>query len=165
MEPLADLKEKIAARRILVVAGTGVSMGCAGHACCTWAGLLDHGLKQAQDVGDPSVRLEGVDDDIGSGDTDRLIFAAKKIAKALGGPRDGRFKAWLRASVGGLRISDAGHSLADALVALGAPLATTNYDGLLTEASGRRPVTWRQHHLVKRFLDGDESAVLHLHGH
>ncbi len=165
LEPLELLKEKIAARRILVVAGTGVSMACTGDRRSTWKGLLEDGLAYARQYGDKAVTLDGLEADIAGGDTDRLILAAKKITKALGGQQGGLFAEWLRQSVGELRIAPGRSALADALHALDAPLATTNYDDILREGAGRDPITWKQHPAVHRFLLGHENAILHLHGH
>ena len=53
----------------------------------------------------------------------------------------------------------------EALAGLGIPLATTNYDGLLEEATTLAAVTWRDGAKVERVLRGERKAILHLHGH
>ena len=51
-----------------------------------------------------------------------------------------------------------------ALRDLGGILATTNYDGLLEQVTGRPAVTWQDQARAQAVLRGREQAIVHLHG-
>src|SRR5438045_1484143 len=101
-----------------------------------------------------------VDWEIDSGDLDNMLSAAEKITRKLG---KGEYARWLRESVGSLRAKDA--EVLHALHGLGIPIATTNYDDLIEEATAIPAVTWRESSKVERVLRGDDGGVLHLHGY
>lgn len=161
-----DLRDLIAKRQVIALVGTGVSQSASGkHSVASWAGLLSDGVQRCMSVAQPlpagwDARLLA---EIGSGDLDDLLSAAEKIAAKLGAPKGGEFRRWLRETVGQLPLVD--RSVPDALQKLGVPLITTNYDSLLEQASGLRPVTWRDGAQVERVLRGDEQSIIHLHGH
>jgi hypothetical protein len=90
---------------------------------------------------------------LASGDTEELISAAEEITRRLGGPGGGDYRNWLAQSVG--QLTTAHPEVPDALAGLGMPLATTNYDGLLEQASGLPAVTWREGAQVEQVLRGD----------
>jgi SIR2-like domain/AAA domain len=92
-----------------------------------------------------------------------LLSAAENIAVRLGAPEAGEYGLWLRDTVGALHANH--REVPEALRDLDAPLATTNYDGILEEVTGWKPVTWRDGALVERVLRGDDKGVLHLHGY
>lgn len=56
---------------------------------------------------------------------------------------------------------DAIHALQQA----GAVVLTTNYDSLLSDATGLPPVTWEEHEALAHALQDRRSAILHIHGH
>ncbi len=161
-----DLKREFADGRALVVVGAGVSVQASGGAeCASWSGLLRHAARQCAEV-HPELKegwLGRVVEEIASGDTDDLLSAAEKVTAKLGGRAGGEYRRWLHSSVGGLSLAARG--IVDALRDLGAPLCTTNYDGLLEGITGLRPITWRDHAGVEAFLQGREPAILHLHGY
>jgi len=64
--------------------------------------------------------------------------------------------------VGSLRQVDG--AVLEALGELGVPLATTNYDSLIEQATGLDGVTWREGSRVQVVLRGGERSVVHLHG-
>jgi tetratricopeptide (TPR) repeat protein len=160
-----DLKRIVAAGKALVVVGAGVSIAATKRApCASWKGLLEDGAQRAQkrDSIYRKFRHPIVVEQIKSGDVENMLSAADMIEQALGGPRGGDFAAWLRGSVGALVRRE--NEVLDALVALQAPIATTNYDRLLEEATGLPALTWQDPAVVD-FPRGDCKAVLHLHGH
>ncbi len=161
-----DLRELIARRRVLVIVGSGVSIGATKNApAASWTGLLKLGAARCREL-HPSLdaaweqRLIG---EITSGDLDDTLSAAEKIARKLQAPKGGEFSRWLRESVGALQLRDA--AVLEALRDLQVPLATTNYDDLLERVTGLPAVTWRDQAKVFRVLRGEEQAILHLHGH
>jgi tetratricopeptide (TPR) repeat protein len=163
---LDDLKVEVQNRRAVFVVGAGMSVGATGNAeCASWKGLLRHGIARCQSLipNLPKNWAERVESEVDSGDLDDMLAAAEKISSKLGAPTGGEWRRWLRDSVGALTITDKG--ALEALDGLGVPLATTNYDGLLTIVTGHPPVTWKEGAKVERVLRGDDEGILHLHGH
>jgi tetratricopeptide (TPR) repeat protein len=165
--PLDDLREDLAASRVVVIVGAGVSVAATGGApTASWVGLLEDGVTYCESLLGPSLSAGWADRrraQLASGDTEEFISAAEDIARRLGGPTGGEFARWLDRSIATLKATSP--QLPAALAALRVPLATTNYDGLLETATGRPAVTWRQGALVEQMIHGDRDAVLHLHGY
>lgn len=165
-DPVEDLRKEIAKGRVLAIVGAGVSIGATNNApTASWTGLLENGVDRCVVVSQPLP--DGWEDrvlgEIRSGDMDDLLSAAEKISRKLGFPKGGKYRTWLRETVGILHAED--RSVLEALRDLGIPLATTNYDGLLEEVTGLPAVTWRDGAKVERVIRGDEKAILHLHGY
>ena len=164
------LKNDIAAGRVVMVAGTGVSVAACnnqeveGCKVATWSGLLQHGVKHCREIG----VADECDADllvlqIKSGKTDFLVNAAETVSQRMKGKSEGVFRGWLKETVGKLRVKN--RAVIDALAPLPGVLATLNYDNLLEEASGRRAVTWLKSDDVQEVLTcAGNDAVLHLHG-
>lgn len=160
-------------KRVVIVVGAGVTIGALRGSGCeelaSWRGLLASGIRHCEDTyaisaevaANLRVLLEG-------GDPDVWINVAEAVSRALGAPRGGEFRKWLRATVGSFAAAVGDRAVLEALARLGdqgATLATVNYDDLLESATGLRPATWLEPARVERVLHGDERAVLHLHGH
>ncbi|MCK6387811.1 MAG: SIR2 family protein, partial [Zoogloea sp.] len=164
------LKDDIAAGRVVVIAGTGVSVAAsgnpkiAGHHVATWTGLLGHGIAHCTDRGTITPEVANhLTAQLRLGETDLLITAAETVSQRLRGQSPGTFRGWLKDSIGQLKVQ--APALIDALQALGGLIATLNYDTLIEQATGRRPVTWRQADVVTDVLRNTRpDAVLHLHG-
>jgi hypothetical protein len=165
--PGDDLREEMAAGQAVVIVGAGVSMAATGGApTASWTGLLNDGVTYCEALLGPSLPpgwAERRGAQVASGDLDELVGAAEDLTSRLGGPAGGEFGRWLAASIG--KLSPTRPAVLQALAALGVPLATTNYDGLLEATTGRPAVTWRQSALFEQVLRGDYEAILHLHGH
>jgi tetratricopeptide (TPR) repeat protein len=165
--PLDDLRADIASGQAVVIVGAGVSMAATGKApAASWTGLLEDGVAYCDGLLGPRLPARWAErrrDQLGSEDTEELISAAEDITRRLGGPGGGEYGRWLAQSVG--RLEATRPEVLDALAALRIPLATTNYDGLLEQATELSPVTWRDGAKVEQVLRGDRQAVLHLHGH
>jgi len=161
-----ELARRLAAHKAVVVVGAGVSYGASGQRPeALWTGLLASGIRCCQDgVGElPEGWPERRRQDLASGDLDEMVGVADAITRKLGGPESPAFSKWLEESVGTLQAVDP--AVPAALGRLGVPLATTNYDGLLTEITGRPAVTWRQPERLLAVLRGEEPGIAHLHGH
>ena len=167
---IETLKNDIAAERVVVIAGTGVSVATSGnpeisgHQVATWTGLLGHGIDHGEENGEITTgeaQLLAMQLKLGS--TDMLIGAAEIISQRLRSRSPGVFRGWLKGSIGQLTLQDP--ALIDAVQALGGLIATLNYDTLIEEATGRRAITWRQADAVTDVLrHTTPDAVLHLHG-
>ncbi|WP_407755581.1 tetratricopeptide repeat protein [Archangium sp.] len=105
---------------------------------------------------------ERVLNQLSAGDLDELLGAAEAVSRKLGAPDKGTYRSWLSESFKNLKAErwDVLHALRD----LGVPLATTNYDHLLEDATGLETVTWQQGPEVELTLQGEQKAILHLHG-
>ncbi|WP_164018341.1 SIR2 family NAD-dependent protein deacylase [Pyxidicoccus trucidator] len=151
----------------LLVVGSGVSVGATEGkaAVASWKGLIDDGIAYCVDqrlAKEDWVALTRAQ--LNSGEVDHVLFAAEAVRLKLGASeRSGQYTKWLRRSVGELKLVK--RDVVDHLVAFGVPLATTNYDDLLEEATGLPPITWRNGPGVEEFLRGRRPAILHLHGH
>lgn len=167
---IETLKNDIAAERVVVIAGTGVSVATSGnpeisgHQVATWTGLLGHGIDHGEENGEITTgeaQLLAMQLKLGS--TDMLIGAAEIISQRLRNQSPGVFRGWLKDSIGQLTVQN--RALIDALQALGGLIATLNYDTLIEQATDRRAITWQQADAVTDVLrNTTQDAVLHLHG-
>ncbi len=164
-----DLLADLSAGDVLVIVGAGVSIastaGTPGLNLASWTGLLANGIQRCTELGLslPEGWAKRLRADLLSGDLDSLLSVAERIASKLGAPEGGEYARWLRETVGALRAEDP--SILSALRELGCVLATTNYDSLLEEATGRSQVTWRAGARVERVVRGKDPGILHFHGH
>jgi hypothetical protein len=160
-----DLRERVRDERVVVVAGSGVTAAATrGHEFSSWAGLVSAGVQWVSQLpGVPAGRLDAARSLLSVGESSSLIAAAELVTESLGGRKGGEYGRWLRETVGSLQVEDS--AVLDALIALGVPVATTNYDGLIEQASGWERVTWLDGAAMQRALQGDDQAVVHLHGH
>jgi hypothetical protein len=166
---VADLRDRIAAKQIVCLAGAGVAKACArakpGSECALWPELIASGVRWVAGV-HPELPAGWADErsrSLGSGDVDDLLAVASQVASKLGAPTGGEYAEWLHRTVGALELGDA--SLIKALGALDVPIFTTNYDHLIEAALDRDAISWRNEAAVDRVLRGDSNAILHLHGH
>jgi formylglycine-generating enzyme required for sulfatase activity len=98
-------------------------------------------------------------------ESDLLIGVASIIEARLGAPDGAEWRRWLSASIGQLQPER--REVLDAIHAMGVPIVTTNYDGLLeATAPGTRAkaVTWLDPAACVKALRGEDAAVVHLHG-
>jgi tetratricopeptide (TPR) repeat protein len=164
-----DLKAQIATGNALLIVGAGVSVAATAGGplagLAKWKGLLVNGIDRCLEVGRPRPDQKWARrrrEDLESDDLDDLLSVAELIAGRLGAPTGGEYSRWLDETVGRLQIVD--RAVLDALRALAVTIATTNYDGLLEEATLLPPVTWRDRR-AEGLVSGEESGILHLHGH
>lgn len=166
---LDSLRRDLAAGGALIVAGAGVSIAATEDAqVASWLGLLRSGLDRVA-IENPATSDKWhatVTTLLDDPDTANLVFAAEKITTALGGRSSGKYARWLKETVGSLSLKDG--AVPNALLELGCPIATTNYDGLIEEAAGQAltAITWQDPGLVQEVLRRDRlDRVIHLHGY
>lgn len=163
--PIDELRRSLRTRQAVILAGAGVALASSGGAkSASWLGLLRDGLEYCRrhgvETGWVDTKLDQLEKF--SGDADELIEVASAVTRKLDGPDGGTFRAWLRAALGSLSVTD--ERLIRALERLGSPLLTTNYDTLIETTTGRSSATWRDRHIAERVLRGDDEHVLHVHG-
>lgn len=158
------LREDLAKGEVLVIAGTGVSIQATGaEASAGWDGLIHHGIEHCVETNLlTEVEAQKLRKQLESKSVKKRLAVAEKISKALGAPDGGEFRRWLRESIGPLKLKD--RSIVDAIHDLGAPIATTNYDDLLTRSRGLTHVPWTETAAAHEIVRGDRTGVLHLHG-
>lgn len=159
-------------RSVLVVVGSGVSIAATGNApAASWGGLLKLGIARCEQVAASSrtrrFDAAGALAKLSSGKVADWIEVATSVEKTLGAPESTAYRDWLRDAFDPQTLQPTQPDILHALGALGVPLATTNYDGLIEYTLRLQPMTWRSHGLVDQLLSGSYpgDAVLHLHGH
>src|SRR5271165_7026924 len=164
---IKDLQAQIERDQVVAIVGAGMSIGATNrNPLASWKGLLEDGVNRCCEVArplPPKGWKERVLSQIESEDVVDLLSAAENVSDRLVAPDGGEYRRWLRESVGSLKAQHQG--VIEALHALGAKLATTNYDGLIEEVTGLQPVTWTEGVKVERVIRGDDQGVLHLHGY
>jgi formylglycine-generating enzyme required for sulfatase activity len=165
------LARRIKEGRVFIVVGTGVSLAATGdEKCASWKGLIENGIDKCKqlNLGTPAwadrqtrrLKESGVD---------KLLRIANDVSKRLGwdpnnNEEGGDWYEWLQETLGALRPDY--RELIDAISDLNTPLATLNYDHLLSKVTGRSPLTWQEPAKWIPVLQGkDREAILHLHGH
>lgn len=170
MTILDDLKEAVAKRKVMIIAGAGTTIAAVGcevkHA--TWTGLIENGLHRAAELGGwTPERLRLYLTMAQSGELGALMAAAQEVASGLGQDgKNGAFGDWLDRTIGTLQAKDT--AILDAIAALhcyGLLLATTNYDSLLEKHCAVKPVLISDVGNATSLLRGDIRGILHLHGH
>ena len=109
---IQKLKEDIAHGRIVIIAGTGISIQACGnqkiegYPVASWPGLLQHGLEYCRTLGavdDEDVEVLAAQ--IKSNRTNFLISAPEEISQRLQPRAPGVFRGWLKNTVGALVLS------------------------------------------------------------
>ncbi|MEI7748705.1 MAG: SIR2 family protein, partial [Chlorobiaceae bacterium] len=172
MIPLSKLLEKDQPK-VLVVVGAGVSMGATGKAHASWLGLLEHGIGHLVDTGifTPSHRdtlLNSLKSAFSPFDLALALQHAENVEVNLKTLDLQAFADWLESAFRDLTPRPGGTDTLDALRDLqqaGALLLTTNYDSLLSDATGLPPVSWDDHEKLLQVISQQQNGILHIHGH
>jgi tetratricopeptide (TPR) repeat protein len=163
---VGDLRGELARGEVIVLVGAGVSVAATGRApVASWPGLLEDGVARCEELELrplPAGWGDRTRAQIASGDVEELLLAAEAVTGRLGGREHGEYRRWLKETVGALEASRL--EVLEALRDLGGILATTNYDGLLEQVTGRPAVTWQDQARTRAVLRGREQAIVHLHG-
>lgn len=164
------LREQIRQKRVIVVAGAGVSRAIAGEAAPDWRTLIERGIEQCSALprssagpGWPTRMREALTT---GDDIEKLGVAEQIYARLTRNSKEGRLDAewqnFLRINVGNLTLRN--RRLIDAMCNLGA-IATVNYDGLLHQAMGVNPLPWTRAEQWSLVIQRQRTGVLHLHGY
>ncbi|MHB1556251.1 MAG: tetratricopeptide repeat protein [Isosphaeraceae bacterium] len=161
---LDDLRRQLAADQVLVIVGAGVSIGATrNHPVASWGGLLNDGIARCVRMNlVPGGWEQAAREELRSKEVGKWLSVAEKVTEALGGRGGGEYGHWLEETVGRLKAHD--RSVIHALHDLGAPILTTNYDGLLG-GNGRPAYPWTQSAQMLGVIRGDRPGIAHLHGY
>lgn len=163
---LNDLREAIASsqRRPLIICGAGVSVAATDGAAPSWSALIASGIARVESL-DPDEEAWATysRSRLSKNKPSEWIKVADELTERLGGSRNAEFSEWIEHEVGHLDVKSS--EILDALKGLGCPIATTNYDNILSSSLGIPAITWEEPEQVHRFLSDKFRAILHLHGH
>jgi len=139
-----------------------VSIQASGNsACASWNGLISDGIEHCVQTNlMTEAEAAPLRNQLAGNSPAKMIKVAEMVSKTLGAP--GEFLRWLQKSVGKLPLKD--RTIIDAIHDLNAPIATTNYDDLLTRGRGIDAVPWTSP-VAPEIIRNDREAVLHLHGY
>src|SRR5262245_14713317 len=146
VDSLEELRKAIASGNALLVCGAGVSTALTGGKAPGWKALIDAAFEAAKSEAKAKSRDAWVTSCkalLRSRNVNDWLRAADHIQDKLGGSSGPAWKQFLRGQFARLTVVEP--ALADAIRALGSPVATTNYDGCLYLNLGRAAVTWRDH--------------------
>jgi len=161
-ELVDDLRELILKRKITVVVGSGVSKAT-NSKTPMWDALIASGIDRCETMGMSADLCAHFRAGLELKLIGALLPAAEAVHDKLSENGGGELTKWLRQEFEPLKPKD--RSVIDSLAALGAPLATTNYDDLIEKVTDFGHVTWRDTNDAIRVVRGEDRRVLHLHGH
>ena len=172
LKPLMKLLEK-EQPRVVVVVGTGVSWGATHAPQASWIGLLKHGIDHlAATKVYTQERREILKDHLDAAfspfNLELALRHADLIEQNLKTPNEQAFADWLEAAFRDFKADSLNSGALEALRNLqqsGALLLTTNYDSLLSDATGLPPVTWEQRDDFLAVTNRQKDGILHIHGH
>jgi len=171
LRPLAKLLEK-EDPRVLVLVGTGVSIGATSAPQTSWLGLLKHGVDYLVEKGKFTTQYgyelkADLDSAFLPFDLDKALEHAENVQHSLSILKPEDFADWLHISFSDLKAQIGETGTLEAIRDLqqaGALILTTNYDSLLSKTTGLPPATWNN---PKEFLKAyhEKNRILHIHGH
>jgi len=152
--------------QLVVVVGTGVSMGLTNNGISSWSGLIKSAFTYAHKKGRVlDAQLATWDNLVNSSDMDELLSAAEFIGRKLGAPDDQVYGRWLEEVFASVQPSNVRLSAAlKAIVSQGIPICTLNYDLLLETISGLPSIRISETQKVVSWMRKESPAILHLHG-
>jgi class 3 adenylate cyclase len=161
-DKISDIRDELARGELTLFVGAGVSMAATcGESAASWSGLLEAAIDASVEYGGASqdwVNIRRLQLKQGE-----FVSAAEEITQKLRGRSEGEYAKFLKDTVGSLRVKN--NDLLSRILAINAPIVTTNYDDILCNATGLRPITWREPTKFQRFVKSENNGILHLHGH
>lgn len=166
LSPMERIVESAKQGQLVVVIGTGVSMGLTSNAIPSWSGLINSGLEYAQRKGKiTNAQLAMWRNMLASSDIDEMLSAAEFVSRKLGAPGDQVYARWLEEVFGSVQPSNAALSTAlKAIASRGIPICTLNYDPLLEIVTGLPAIQISETQKVLSWMQRKNASILHLHG-
>jgi hypothetical protein len=172
-EILARLKRALEDKRLVIIAGAGVTLSATANISgplprITWTGLIRNGLDYLVKEGFVDAgnrRTRRAYDALEDPDTDSLLDAANILSSQL--TQNGQFPTWLESVFGNLYQEVRHPAVLKTLKALhqkGATILTTNYDDLLEKSCNLPRIGRSNKDEILRFKRGDLDGVFHVHG-
>ncbi|MCB9765612.1 MAG: SUMF1/EgtB/PvdO family nonheme iron enzyme [Alphaproteobacteria bacterium] len=157
----ADLRADLHTAHAVALVGSAVARHLSADAPTTsWTGLLRHGLDRLVTLGRlVAAHLAPYEALLATNHPTSQHLVAELVSRELG---PGERARWLRDALGAL--TPKAPAIAQALGALGVPLASATPDTLLAAALERPAIPWTDRSGAERWLRGDAPGVLHLLG-
>ncbi len=164
--PMEKIVESARQGQLVVVVGTGVSMGLTSNAVPSWSGLIKSGFDYAHKRGKVSdTQLTTWSNLLTSSDMDDMLGAAEFVGRKLGAPGDPVYARWLEEVFGSVQPSNTELSTAlKAMASQGIPICTLNYDPLLEIVTGLPAIQISETQKVLSWMQRKNPSILHLHG-
>ena len=152
-----------AAAKPLIICGAGTSVYSTDGKAPSWKTLIESGVRRVEELfpNEPGW-AHYARERLATSDTAQWVQVADEVTRKIGGAQGAEMSRWLRECFAGLHCVN--RDLFDAIVGLNCPIATTNYDLLITNATGIPPVNWMDAGNVLQVLKGDQPGIIHLHG-
>lgn len=164
--PMQRIVESARQGKLVVVVGTGVSIGLTNGTVPSWTGLIKSGFEYALKKGCiTDIHLNTWSNQLASTDMDDLLGAAEFMGRKLGAPSNQVYGRWLEELFGSAQPKNEHLSSAlKALTSLGIPICTLNYDHLLESVTGLPTLLVSDTQKVMSWMRREYPAILHLHG-
>lgn len=149
------------------MAGAGVTISAVDDPATSWSGLIRSGAERVVDL-DPSRDKSWLRETLRLLKSKQLaewLEAAQRVSDALRAMAGNQFGKWLEDTAGSFNERVRSPSLPELLGEFQLPIATTNYDDVLTSLTGREHVTYRNPQRFQAELRRPGKYILHLHGH
>ena len=168
-DEIQQLKTDIALNQTIVIVGSGVSFYTTNgeQDVAHWRGLIKHGIDrchQSRSMNDTDFEYFIKKFDTNTATADDYSSPANRIKDSLkrkrNNIRDDEYQSGFFETIGKLVAKKP--ELVQAIAELERPILTTNYDSLLTDILGRKPITWNQY--TDNSLEDMHNSILHLHG-
>lgn len=148
----------------LVICGAGVSIQASDGLAPSWLQLIEKGIQRATDLGMAHDTWAAyARHRIEYGNAAAWVEVADELTAFLGGGQGREFSVWIEENISSIAAIDT--RLVDAIAGLNAPIATTNYDDILSRVTQQPVIYWDDYAQVAAFLKGERNGILHLHGH
>ncbi|RTL25194.1 MAG: SIR2 family protein, partial [Rhodocyclaceae bacterium] len=164
--PMQKIVESARQGKLVVVVGTGVSIGLTNGLVPSWTGLIKNGFEYGNKKGRvTNVHLDTWSNQLASTDMDDLLGAAEFMGRKLGAPADQVYGRWLEEVFSSVQPQNERLSSAlKILASLGIPICTLNYDHLLEDVTGLPALLVSDTQKVISWMRREYPAILHLHG-
>jgi tetratricopeptide (TPR) repeat protein len=147
----------------LIVCGAGTSTYATDGRAPSWYKLLNSGIQRVVDIDAREATWAAyARHRLSENILKDWLTVGDELTERLGGKEGAELSTWLLGLVGNLETTKT--DLYDAIFRLGCPVATTNYDKLLTKHSGRNAISWTDPNAAVKVIRGDIDSILHLHG-
>lgn len=165
-----DLIKQFRDGKVIVVAGTGVTMASVGddqQTVTSWIKLVKNGLEKCRGI--PKSSQQQIDLHIASlnssdNELGKLFDAANYVVRILENASPPQYVQWLDEAFKDLKVVKP--ELIKSIGSLNCPIWTLNYDSLMHKTLSYKTATWKSPYIAQAIAQGDlKQRVFHLHGH
>lgn len=166
---IEKLKKSIASGDLVVIIGSGVSIGLTNNArpALSWKGLIEDGLHYSVQKGKISQpQSDNWRELLKSDDIDDMLGAAEFVGRKLGAPNGDLYARWLESKFLDDSIQNTELEFAVRKIQLsGTPICTLNYDSLLEKVTSLPSIHLGDLRKSTEWMRRESAGIFHLHGH